>query len=267
MLIALSSHQQLFILLFRHLMACLKLLAFFCLALIFIVHHQLIYWVIRNKQRRLNTILKSINRYCHLTLKLLSIQVEKHGELGDARSRLMVANHLSYIDALVVYSLNPCLFVTSVEIQHTFLLGQLTSLSGCFFVERRKVLRSEQRMKFEINELKFHLAQGHNIFLFPEGTSSAGETVLPFKAHFFQVAMDSGRGVLPMVLSYQGENRDVVPWYGKMTFADHLYRICLQEKIEAKVDILAEVSAKDFVDKFQYTNHVHQKVKAHYEKH
>lgn len=248
-----------------HLKAILKLLSFFLLALIFIAHHQLMWWFLPHEKTRLSVLLKSINFYCRLTVKLLSIDVKSSGSLCKLEGKLVVSNHLSYIDALVVYSQLPCLFVTSVEIQKTFLLGQLTALSGCFFVERRKELRTEERKLGELNSIRSRLDQGFNVFLFPEGTSSDGKTVLPFKAHFFQVAMDAKSTIQPVVLKYEGESSDLVPWYGKMTFADHLYDLCLQSNISAKVTILPEVSSENFQDKFLFANHVQSLIKDSYE--
>lgn len=245
----------------------MKMTGFFALAIIFICHHQLLWWLVKNEERRLKIILKSVSRYCRLTFRLLSIEVYSNEDFRSPNGSLVVCNHLSYIDALILYSLNPGLFVTSVEIQHTFLLGQLASLSGCFFVERRKALRTEERRDTELEKIKHHLEHGYNVFLFPEGTSSNGQSVLPFKANFFQVAIDSGSSVSPLCVRYLGDSAKVVPWYGKMTFPDHLYRICLQDKIEAWVRQLELVPARHFSDRYEMANYVQRLVKDTYEKH
>ncbi len=252
---------------FVHLRALLKIMSFFMLAMLFIVHHQLMWWLIPSEKLKLRIILKSISLYCRLTMRLLSIEVHSKANPQMLQGKLVVSNHLSYIDALVVYSKLPCLFVTSVEIQKTFLLGQLTALSGCFFVERRKHLRTEERKQNEVEQIKTRLGQGLNVFLFPEGTSSDGTTVLPFKAHFFQVALDTEAAIQPIMIKYQGASAKLVPWYGKMTFADHLYSLCLQDKITAKVNVLPEVCSSHFQDKFVFANHTQSLIKECYEGH
>lgn len=87
--------------------------------------------------------------------------------------------------------------------------------------------------------------QGFSVFLFPEGTSSDGSSVLPFKGTFFQLAVDTQTPVRPLCLKYLGKNRDVPPWYGDMTFPDHLFRVCLQEQIEVSLTVLPEVTGTE----------------------
>lgn len=197
---------------------------------------------IRNQVKKLNYFLKSISLTAKAALLILNVKVTREGSLHEVRKRLIVSNHMSYLDVIVLFAYYPSLFITSTEIRDTFLLGRICKLAGCFFVERRKAYRSTETKNIELALMKERFAEGFNVFLFPEGTSSDGSGVLPFKGTFFQLAVDTESKVQPMCLRYIGANRHVPPWYGDMTFPDHLFRLCREKEIKVHLIVLPEVS-------------------------
>ena len=191
-----------------------------------------------------------------LGLALFSIRVHvDHGERLRANSggRLIVSNHLSYVDVLIISSLVPSIFITSVELKHTFLLGTLARLSGCLFVERRK----PSGLRQEINEITRVLDQGFSVVLFPEGTTSNGDCVQQFKNPLFDAAVSAGSDILPFCLRYtkiNGEsvtagNRDAVFYYGGMTFLSHLPRLVSQKSIDVEVVPLKTITTTSGVSR------------------
>ncbi len=204
---------------------------------------------------------------CKLVLKLLNIKVVKNQESISSESSLLVANHLSYIDALVLFSHYPSLFITSQEMRETFLLGKLASLGGCFFVERRKDRRTELTKSLEMESMKKKMDQNFNVFLFPEGTSSDGSSVLPFKATFFQLALDHKIKIRPLIVKYEGQNRALVPWYGEMTFFSHLLGLCRESEIKVRIQELEEVRPEVYSDRFILAASLHSLMKETYEQH
>lgn len=212
-----------------------KFILFSGLMALFLIHHTLVSLFIWNEKLKLKYYLQSISLTSKLALKVLNVRVYYEGQRGEVNQKLLVANHLSYLDVLILFAEYPSLFITSTEIRDTFLLGRICKLAGCFFVERRKDRHTSTTKTFELNMMKEKLAAGFNVFLFPEGTSSDGSNVLPFKGTFFQMAVDADIDVQPLCLKYTGENRDVPPWYGDMTFPDHLFKLCQQNEIKAKV--------------------------------
>lgn len=222
----------------------------------FLVHHFLITLLIWNEEKRLRYFLKSIQLTSKLALKVLNVKITRVGVRGEVSQRLIVANHLSYLDVLVLFTEFPSLFVTSTEIRDTFLLGDICKLAGCFFVERRRDKRSLATKEIELTAMKHKFTQGFNVFLFPEGTSSDGKQVLPFKGTFFQLAIDTKTPVVPVVLKYEGENRDVPPWYGDMTFPDHLFQLCSEKKLTVTLNVLPEVMEEEKM-KFAKICHEH----------
>lgn len=231
--------------LFSTVKALLRVALFFLAAMIFILHHEIVGFLIPRRSILLGYYLRSIQLHARFVLWLFGIKTQVKGELGNERV-LYICNHLSYVDALVLFAHYPSLFITSKEIEETFLLGRLTRLGGCFFVERRREKRNDQTITNEMGLMKKRMGQGFSVFLFPEGTSSDGSTVLPFKSTFFQLAIDGDIPVKPLVLSYTGEDAWRVPWYGKMTFPDHLFSLCQGSEILARVQELESMNPREF---------------------
>lgn len=240
-----------------------KYILFSSILMLFIVHHSIVCLILVNEKRKLRYFMWSISRTSSLALKVLNIKVSVVGPRGEVQKKLIVANHLSYLDVLILFSYFPSLFVTSTEIRDTFLLGRVCKLAGCFFVERRKELRKDDTKNLELKCMKKQFENGFNVFLFPEGTSSDGLTVLPFKSTFFQLAVDTQTPVQPICIQYLGLSRNLPPWFGDMTFPDHLFRLCCEKQIEAKLTILSEISA---TDRFELSNSCYEIIKDCYDK-
>jgi 1-acyl-sn-glycerol-3-phosphate acyltransferase len=142
---------------------------------------------------------------------------------------LYVANHCSYFDIPVLGSLLDAAFVAKREVGTWPGIGFLARLAGTVFVERRARHSRTQR-----DEMKARLdGEAQSLILFPEGTSSDGKSVLPFKSSLFSVAEAAGSAlpVQPISLSYNGLDglpmgrnwRSYYAWYGDMELADHIW--------------------------------------------
>jgi 1-acyl-sn-glycerol-3-phosphate acyltransferase len=153
------------------------------------------------------------------------------GEPCRSAPVLYVANHCSYFDIPVLGSLLDAAFVAKMEVGTWPGIGFLARLAGTVFVERRARHSRTQR-----DEMKARLdGAAQSLILFPEGTSSDGTSVLPFKSALFSVAeaVESGSvlPVQPISLSYSGLDglpmgrnwRSYYAWYGDMELADHIW--------------------------------------------
>jgi len=192
-----------------------------------------------------------LSAYCKVALKLLGVTVKFSSDFDlNQRNFLVVCNHLSYVDILVMSSLFRAVFVTSVEVQKTPVLGQLSELGGSLFVERR----NREKTHLEVGAVAQTLADGMNVVVFPEATSSSGETVLPFKASMFNSAVQAGVEVLPMHLrlvkvnqsAVTREMRDSVCYYGDMQFFSHFVRLLRLKSIEMHLSVLHPVYGANF---------------------
>ena len=189
--------------------------------------------------------------FSRLVLKLLGVRVQvKHRERLRTKSEvcLIVANHLSYIDVLILSSLVPAVFVTSVELKHTAVIGALARLSGSIFVERRK----SSGLKREIGEIVFVLGQGLPVALFPEGTTSNGDRVHQFKNSLFDAAVATRADIMPLCLRYTRvndqpltpQNRNDVFYYGGITFFKHIPRLLALSSIDVDIIPLSTITSK-----------------------
>lgn len=233
---------------------------------VFLFLHSLLFVFVRDEKRRLKLILKSNAFHGHIVCRYLGIE-SFHDEVTEpVRGKLIICNHMSYVDVLVLFVRYPALFITSKEIEETPVLGQITKLAGCFFTERRKSLLTRESSMEEMKLMKKRLSEGFNIFLFPEGTSSDGKSIHPFKAHFFQLAIDNNIMILPLVVKYLGANRDVAPWYGDMGFVPHFLEVCRQRDISVSVHQLPKISPEG-KEKFVLRDEAHSLIKEAYERH
>jgi 1-acyl-sn-glycerol-3-phosphate acyltransferase len=132
------------------------------------------------------------------------------------------------VDVLVLSALLPSVFITSLELKNTPLLGLLAGFGGSLFVDRRR----PAGLKQEVEEIARVLKQGFSVVLFPEGTTSNGDRVQPFKRSLFDSAVLAGVDILPVCIRYQSingqpvspANRDGLFYYGGIAFTRHFPR-------------------------------------------
>ncbi|MCL4244164.1 MAG: 1-acyl-sn-glycerol-3-phosphate acyltransferase [Candidatus Dadabacteria bacterium] len=207
-----------------------------------------------DRKKRLHTCMRLTSFFSKLMKKNfgVTVRIDKSGKSGSGYSEektyLVLSNHLSYLDIFLLFSEFPACFIASVdEVRETFLLGRATELSGGFFVERR----NRTNLRAEIESIADILKMGLNVVLFPEGTTSNGEQVLPFKVPLLSVAQKAGVEILPVCIRYtkiNGEevglhNRDLVYYYGDMEFFTHADTLLTVKSIDAELKILDPVDA------------------------
>lgn len=157
------------------------------------------------------------------------------------RNYLIVSNHLSYLDILIIAAKIPTAFVTSTDIKNTPFLGQIVTLAGCLFVNRK----NKENIKNEIKELREALNYGINVVVFPEATSTNGDEVLRFRHPLFEASIATSSPILPLTINYKRiskvpvnlNNRDIVCWYGDMGFFSHFLKVLEQKEILVELNI------------------------------
>ncbi|MDP2823719.1 MAG: lysophospholipid acyltransferase family protein [Sulfuritalea sp.] len=145
-------------------------------------------------------------------LALLGVRVEAvGGDLAHIEGGLLVGNHISFIDIYVINALLPCGFVAKSELAQWPLIGWLCRHTGTVFIERgsRKAAHRTHR------HMRQALGTGRRLAIFPEGTTTAGDKLLPFHAALFQSAIDAAVPVHAIALSYHAASgaRSVAPAY------------------------------------------------------
>lgn len=167
-----------------------------------------------------------------IILKLLNITVQVQGTPSTAAPVLFISNHSSYLDITVLGSLLSAGFVAKAEVSNWPLFGLLSRIQGTVFIERRTSRAAEQS-----SLIQKYLEKKQNLILFPEGTSSDGLTVLPFKSSLFSIVENhSGNRILTVqpvsitCVKFNGlpmlrEERAHYAWYGEMTLVPHLWTV------------------------------------------
>lgn len=181
-------------------------------------------WIVATRFPRLSAQERGeLNRAWSLTmLRLAGMKLVVHND--EARldaGVLVVGNHISWIDIYVINAWRPTPFVSKAEIRRWPIVGWLAQQLGTVFIQREK--RSDA--KRIMHELANRLMAGELMCVFPEGTTSSGEKLLPFHANMFQAAVSASCPVQPICLMYEDARgaQSVAPAYiDDMTVADSL---------------------------------------------
>ncbi len=213
-------------------------------------------------------LLSNIHWYSRIALTVMRVKILVRGDVNWNRGSLIVGNHMSYLDMIVLAAIRPSVFVTSVDMGATFFLGTMAEIGGALFVERRH----RSRIGYDIAQIRHTLEEGLDVTLFPEGTSGNGDGVLPFKRSLLTAALDSGCPVLPVTLRYfeiEGKpfselNRDLVCWYGEASFLPHFFRMLALASIRAKVVFGAPVPRHIDTTKHSLTDDLHREISEEY---
>jgi 1-acyl-sn-glycerol-3-phosphate acyltransferase len=154
---------------------------------------------------------------------------------------LLVANHVSWLDILAIASYTPAIFVAKSEVRDWPAIGWLAARAGSLFL-RRSSGRSLLRVKNRIAAL---LLEGSNVAIFPEGTTSDGSRVLPFRSGLLQAAVDSGRPVQPVAVAYYGDDGRPsadAAFVDGMTLWQSIDAICRSRRITARLALAAPLA-------------------------
>lgn len=173
---------------------------------------------------------------------------------------ILVSNHLSYIDILPMFMNMKCTFVAKKEVESWPILGYMVKKTGVIFVDR-----TVKRDVTRVNELLAKsLNQHQGIVLFPEGTTSGGDKVLPFRSSLLNYAASGSIPVYYSALQYRTSEDDppaneTVCFYGaRDPFHKHVFKLAGNKKIECRL-----IYSKDSVvaeDRKELADQLHNKV-------
>lgn len=162
---------------------------------------------------------------CRTALRILGMEFRTSGELMQHRGAV-VANHSSWLDIFALNARKRIYFVSKSEVANWPGIGWLARATGTVFIERNPKRAREQTELFEQR-----LLAGHKLLFFPEGTSTDGLRVLPFKTALFQAFfsdhLHDHMYIQPVTVMYYapaGEPPRFYGWWGDMDFASHLLK-------------------------------------------
>ena len=184
---------------------------------------------------------QAIQSWCAGALRVAGVHLLVQGESVPSGPLLVIANHISWLDILVINAARPCRFVSKADVRHWPVIGTLVAASGTLFIERdsrRDALRV-------VHHMAERLQAGEVLAVFPEGTTSDGHALLPFHANLLQAAVATDAPIQPLGLAYlRGRGQAVLgeaprhpaPAYvGEMTLLQSMWQTASARDLQATV--------------------------------
>ncbi len=169
-------------------------------------------------------------------LAILRVAVVSDGPIPKPAPFVLATNHLSYLDVILLARLVPTVFVAKREVRSWPVWGILSRAMATIYVDRERP-RDTLRVSGTIEKA---LRLGDNVVIFPEGTSTDGSTVAPFRSSLLDAASRTNIPVYYASLNYGTHSTDppahlAVCWWGDMEFAPHFWALCGLTRIEASI--------------------------------
>lgn len=185
--------------------------------------------------------LTAIQRWAKKILALLNVEVKPlpHEDSTERAElpALLVANHVSWLDILVIQSIHPSIFVAKREVGSWPVVGLLAKACGVIFVDRSSASAARDMVK----DVADALQRGYSVAGFPEGTSSVGRAVQLFHANLFEAALLRDCLVQPIALRYQDPETHTIcteaAFIDDLGFLESLHQVMKKKHIVTQVRI------------------------------
>ena len=204
------------------------------------------FWLIRSRFHLLSTEVQGqhVNIWARKMLAISGIELVLKGEPLATGPVLLVANHISWLDILVMHSAVYCRFVSKSEVKRWPLVGTLATGAGTLFIERES-RRDAHRV---LHHMVTHLQAGQVLAVFPEGTTSDGVSLLPFHANLIQAAITANVPVQAMALRFVDRRTGLVSqaprFVGNDTLLASMWRTLTARELLAEVTVGAPELAR-----------------------
>jgi 1-acyl-sn-glycerol-3-phosphate acyltransferase len=166
-----------------------------------------------------------VKRWSRRLLRILKVNARVHGDLRTGGNVLLVANHISWLDFVVLNAYHPARFVAKSELATWPVVSRMIRGAGTLFIDREK-RRDTHRV---IQQMAQVLASGDVVAVFPEGTTTHGDDVLPFHSSLLQPIVAADGHVQPVAIRYRtpdGERALAPSYVGDTTFGESFWAVC-----------------------------------------
>ncbi len=173
-------------------------------------------------------------------VRAFGIRVTVHGSPGPDGGRLIVANHISWLDIPLVAAAIPCRMLAKSDIRDWPVLGPLSRQSGTLFIERDRL----RALPDTVETITRALLAGDRVTVFPEGSTWCGRAHGPFRRAAFQSSLDARVPVQPVRLAYRlpdGSLAAAPAFVGDDTLTASLWRIAKARGVRAEVRLLPRI--------------------------
>jgi 1-acyl-sn-glycerol-3-phosphate acyltransferase len=175
-----------------------------------------------------------VKRWSGRLLRILCVEARIEGEIAREGNVLVVANHISWLDIFVLNAHHPVRFVAKSELAKWPVVSQMIRGAGTVFIERER-RRDTHRVNHAMARV---LAGGDVVAIFPEGTTTDGTELLPFKSSLLQPIVEAEGHVQPVAIRYRTPQGDVsfAPAYvGDTTFAESFWCVCGESALTVEI--------------------------------
>ena len=167
-----------------------------------------------------------VKRWSGRLLRILAVEARVEGEFGGHGGNvLVVANHISWLDIFVLNAVHPVRFVAKSELAKWPVVSQMIRGAGTVFIERER-RRDTHRVNHQMARV---LAGGDVVAIFPEGTTTDGTDVLPFKSSLLQPIVEADGHVQPVAIRYRTPDGAIAlaaAYVGDTSFAASFWTVC-----------------------------------------
>ncbi len=181
--------------------------------------------------------------WCRSICRLMGVRIQASGRPLASPPVLLVANHLSWLDILVVAANWKVSFLSKSEVRAWPGIGMVATGLGTLYIERGQRDASGNAMRAMAQRLR----EGHRVLFFPEGTTSPGVNLLPFRPRLFQAAIDAGVPVQPITIRYleaDGEPNAVAPFVDDEGLLSHVLRLSAEPRMRAVLEVGEPVDSR-----------------------
>jgi 1-acyl-sn-glycerol-3-phosphate acyltransferase len=174
---------------------------------------------------------RSKQRWSRDLLALFGVRLDSAGNVANG-ARLLVSNHISWLDIFVINAVEPAVFVSKDDILGWPLIGTLSRHTETIYLERG-CHRSAHSVSQQIAAV---LSSGTTVAIFPEGTTSHGECVLPFRGALLEGALRAGTPIQPLALRYTtgaGGKTKAAAYCGTTSLLESMWAIAVAPSLRA----------------------------------
>ena len=204
--------------------------------------------------------------YHKICRRIFGIKIKIFGKASINFPNLLISNHASYLDIIILGSLFKTSFVAKKEISKWPLFGILAKLQNTIFIDRRI-----SSLKNQENKIMEHLSKKKNLVIFPEGTSSDGNKVLPFKSSLFNIFeknLNAKISIQTITIVYKKINgipmnrieRKNITWHSNMNLIPNMLNVLKKLSIEVEIIFNEEFIPNKEYDRKKLALHCWEKI-------
>ena len=212
--------------------------------------------------------LRLIKWWCRYLLDIFNVRVVINGHVPPsyqtASNIMFIANHVSWVDIHALNSIIPTRFIAKSDIRNWPVFGYLARKSNVLFISREK----RQDAARIVHTTNRSLRDGDTLCLFPEGTTTDGTEVKPFKGSLIQAAIHANAVIWPIAIRYPRKDGTVnieVAYAGETTLLESIQQVLLQKQAVVELHFLAPINIAELTnidkDRRKLTQHIEHLIK------